>query len=185
MESLDAELAIRALEATGALLTAWQNTRADLVLAGGTAGLLGHLLSPTRVTADCDVMWVNDPGAWAEIERAAVHVAESLGLPPHWLNRECSTYSWTLMLGWRTRCEPVGIFGPLQVLRLGRIDLIATKVIGAPWRPQDLEDLIAMRPTASEVERISGHLDRLAAEDLDGRTFDRERRVLASFGASI
>ena len=44
--------------------------------------------------------------------------------------------------------------------------------------------LIAMRPTASESLLISKHLDRLAAEDLDGRTFDHQRLVLASLSAS-
>jgi hypothetical protein len=155
-----------------------------VILAGGTAGLLGHLLSANRTTGDCDVIWLSSPGTWDEVQCAAAAVAAKLELPPLWLNRDCSMFSWALMLGWRDRCETVGTFGPLHVQRLSRVDLIATKVVGAPSRPHDLEDLIAIRPTAPEVLLISKHLDRLAAEDLDGRTFDHQRLVLASLSAS-
>lgn len=180
MDPLDEQRALRALEATGAVLADWQSSDVELVIAGGTAGLLGRQLSPARTTADCDVMWLDDPGAWERIERAAAQVAAEQQLPRRWLNRDCTTYAWTLMLEWQSRCEPVATFGPLAIRRLSRIDLIATKVMGAPRRPQDLDDLMTMRPTAAELAMIDGHLDRLAAEDLDGQTFEAQRIVIRS-----
>jgi hypothetical protein len=91
-------------------------------------------------------------------------------------------YAWALRLGWRQRCEPVGTYGPLVVLRLSRIDLIATKVIGAPKRPQDVEDLIQIQPTADELRIVAEHVDRLEAEDLDRRSFDDQRAILRAIG---
>ncbi len=181
-DPLNGQRALHALEATGAQLASWQSDPIELVIAGGTAGLLGRVLSPTRTTADCDVMWVNDPGAWDRIERAAEQVAAEQQLPRRWLNRDCTTYAWTLMLDWRSRCEPVATFGPLVIRRLSRVDLIATKVMGAPKRPQDLDDLMAMRPTASELTMIVRHVDRLEAEDLDRRAFDAQRLIIRSLG---
>lgn len=178
MNALDQPLAVRALRLVGESL-AGSGVRAPirLVVAGGAAGLLAKLLAPSRTTADCDVIWVEDL-SWASVAEAAAKVAVRLGLSSTWLNRECSHYAWCLPLDWRVRCKPVGTFGPLNVLRLSRIDLVATKVIGAPVRPQDLEDLRVIRPTSTELEFIDSHLDRLESEHLDGRSFDAERAIV-------
>ncbi len=87
-------------------------------------------------------------------------------------------YAWCLPVGWQGRCEEVDQFGPLEVLRVSRIDLIAAKVIGSPTRPQDLEDLRDLRPAREELEFAGQNLDRLEAEHLDGRKFDQERAIL-------
>lgn len=183
MNLLDSNFAINALRATGDVLAARGRVEPiELVVAGGTAGLLGDLLSPSRTTGDCDVMWRGDLPTWGQVAQAAAAVAAQLDLPTTWLNRDCVTYAWTLLLGWRQRCEPVGVFGPLTVLRLSRIDLIATKVVGAPTRPQDVEDLIQIKPTTDELRVIAEHIDRLEAEDLDRRSFDDQRAILRALG---
>ncbi len=117
---------------------------------------------------------------WRELVAAAVEVARRLQLPETWLNRDCTMYAWCLPLGWQSRCERVGTFGRLEVLRIARIDLIAGKVISSPKRPQDVEDLRDMRPTEEELGFVKEHIDRLEAEHLDGRKFDDQRVVLAS-----
>lgn len=71
-----------------------------------------------------------------------------------------------------------GAFGRLEVVVLSRGDPIAANVMGAPLRPQDLRDLREMKPTPGELDAVADHLDRLASEDLNGRTFDDQRRVL-------
>jgi hypothetical protein len=179
MTSLDMAIIRTALDTTGQFLTSdREQGSVRVVIAGGVAGLLGGLLPPTRVTADCDVMWLEDTGQWARLERAVALAADALGLPATWLNRHCAMYAWCLPLGWLERCEDVGRFGPLEVWRLGRADLIASKVMGAPIRPQDFDDLGVMSPTNSELNAVLHNLDRLEAEDLNGTSFDRQRAII-------
>lgn len=181
MSEIDTTVAIRALQRTGEVLAASPSALGhgwEVVLLGGTAGLLARLLSPQRTTADCDVLLLSDAAEWGALARAAEVVADQLGLPATWLNRDCEAFSWTLPLGWRSRMERVGEFGPLAVWRVSRRDLIATKVLGAKSRPQDLEDLRHIGPTREELAWVREHLDRLESEHLDGRSFDPERVVV-------
>lgn len=176
---LDNQLVLKALAAVGRALARRKRAGPIRVLvAGGTAGILGGLLRPERTTGDCDVMGLGDESDWGDLERAAAEVATQLDLPPTWLNRDCQMYAWCLPVGWQGRCEEVDQFGPLEVLRVSRIDLIAAKVIGSPTRPQDLEDLRDLRPAREELEFAGQNLDRLEAEHLDGRKFDQERAIL-------
>ena len=147
------------------------------MLAGGSAGLLAGLLANARTTADCDVIWT-DSTEWELMERSAREIAAEQGLPDRWLNRDCAVYAWSLPLGWLDRCEKVRTFGAFEVMRLARIALIASKVFGAPLRPQDMQDLRAIAPTASELDVVEAHLDRLASEHLDGDEFASQREVL-------
>lgn len=123
-------------------------------------------------------MWQGDDTSWNEVSEAAKEVAHSLKLPETWLNRDCSMYAWCLPLGWQSRCESVETFGPLEVTRIARIDLIAAKIMGAPKRPQDLEDLRDMNPAPAELDFVKEHIDRLESEDLDGRDFADQRGIL-------
>ncbi len=189
MQRLDSQLALRALRAVGTELASSVPARpARVVIAGGVAGLLGGWLSGARTTGDCDVISARPEEGWPAIESAAHVVALQLGLPSTWLNRDCSSFAWCLPLGWADRAEPVGQFGPLEVARLSRFDLIASKVMGAPKRPQDLEDLRALSPTPDELDRIVRHLDRLNAEHLGGGggdRFDEQRLIVGVFRRAV
>ena len=55
---------------------------------------------------------------------------------------------------------------------------MAMKLMGAPVRPQDLEDIIAMRPTADDIAFLHEYLDRLDAESLTRETHDAPRAIL-------
>ena len=68
MANFDAQTTMTALNATGEVLAAWNAEPIELILAGGTAGLLGHLLSANRTTGDCDVIWMGSQGAWDEVQ---------------------------------------------------------------------------------------------------------------------
>jgi hypothetical protein len=149
-----------------------------ICLAGGAAGLLGGWLRASRVTADCDVMRLDPEEAWEGIGAAAGAVAGRLGLPATWINRECRIHEWCVPLGWASRCEPVGRFGPLEVRRMARVDLIACKIVSAPRRPQDLEDLRDLAPTAAELEAAQRHLERLERESLAGEPFNDQWRIV-------
>lgn len=179
MGAINSNLALQALRATGELLQSrGTTTQLTIMIAGGTAGLLAGELRPPRTTDDCDIMWSHPRDQWPVIQSAAQEVAQALQLPSTWLNHDSDFYAWTLPLGWDGRCELIAHFGPLQVLRLSRFDLIGTKVVGAPRRPQDLEDLEHIQPTAAELDQAAAHLDRLEAEHLDRRSFDDSRAII-------
>ena len=181
MSGLNAQLSLDALRETGLeLAVAGRSTPVVLLIGGGTAALLGELLRPARTTADCDVFWSGDDKSWSAVARAAAAVAARLALPPTWLNRDASMYAWRLPIGWQSRCITVGQFGPLDVPRVTRLDLIAAKIVSSPKRPQDLDDLRDLRPTKAELAFVAEHLDRLESEHLDGASFDDQRAVLDS-----
>lgn len=170
-----------ALAAVGAELARQSGPgRVRIVIAGSTAGLLARLLKAARVTGDCDVIWLGDEPTWTRIESAAATVARDLDLPSNWLNRSVSMWAWCLPLGWSERCEHVGTFDALDVFRIGRIDLIAAKVMSSPRRPHDLEDLRDLKVTREKLSFVEQHIGRLQAEDLDRREFADQRAILQS-----
>jgi hypothetical protein len=149
-----------------------------LVVAGSMAGILGGELPPDRVTADVDLMWLDAPADWALVEAAAKRVESAHNLPPRWLNRDCTVFSSNLPLGWRERCVEVLTCPPLTLVRISRFDLIGMKLISAPRRARDRDDLRSLNPTREELERLAAHLDRVDAEDLRGRDFSAQMKLL-------
>lgn len=181
MRPLDRQSLPEALAAVGAELAQQVGSgRVRIVIAGSTAGLLARLLNAARVTGDCDVLWLGDEATWLRVESAAAAVARKLDLPANWLNRAVSIWAWCLPLGWSERCEHVGTFDALDVFRISRMDLIASKVMSSPKRPHDLEDLRDLKATHEELKFVEDHIDRLEAEDLDRREFADQRAVLRS-----
>jgi hypothetical protein len=155
-------------------------SRISIVVAGGVAGLLGNLLPPSRTTADVDVIWRGSDKEWQELAVAVKSVAATLSLPTNWLNRDCTQFAWCLPLDWQSRCQPVGRYGRLEVVRLGRFDLIASKLVSCPKRPQDVLDLQDLNPTPQEILELEAHLDRLQSEHPGGEEFEIQRQVLRS-----
>lgn len=151
--------------------------RISIVFAGSAAGILGGLFKPGRRTGDCDVIQV-DEVEWQVISRAAAEVAQSLGLAQNWLNRECRSFAWCLPLGWHDRCEHVGGFGPLDVYRLSRFDLLGAKLVAGTDRTHDLIDLRDLNPSLAELDQLEAHLDRLQSEHLDNDPFQSQRDIL-------
>lgn len=180
--TLSASQLEKALRATGDRLDALRAEKTmRLYVVGGSAGLLSGLLSGARTTGDVDVTTVEPDESWGDVCRAAQEVAKELDLPETWLNNKCRMYAWCLPLGWRERCERARTFGPLEVWLLARRDFIAAKVVSAPSRPQDLEDLQAVKPTNEELEFTAEHINRLEREHLDPDvSFEDARVVLES-----
>lgn len=176
---MDRNQVIAALQQTGKLLAQTAHgDRVTVILGGAVAGMVVASLPATRITYDCDVV-VSEPDAgWDAVHEAAQQVAGKRGLPTQWLNRDSRRYAHLLPINWRKRCEIVGRFGPMEVLAISRRDLMAMKLIGAPVRPQDLEDIICMRPTAEDIKFLHEHLDRLDAESLERETHDAPRTIL-------
>ena len=153
-----------------------------VVIAGGAAGLLAGMFRASCATVDCDVpSRIEDERTQQLLERAAAAVAERLELSDEWLSFRCRVFVSEWLLGWEGRCERVaGDFGPLEVARLSRIDLIVSKVMAASRRPQDREDLRDLSPTDAEWSTVLLHLDRVEAEHLDRKEFDTERALVSA-----
>lgn len=174
---MDVATLMQALRETAAELGS--GARVTLVIMGGSAGLLGGWLRQERVTRDCDVGIVDPEQAWSAVLAAAKAVEQRLGLPQNWLNRQVEMYSWCLPLGWQGRSEEVERIGAVEIRRLARIDLICAKVMGAPKRPQDRQDLQDLQPTVEELTFAEEHLDRLSRESLDNERFEEQLEILA------
>ena len=182
---MDRTQAIEALKTTGTRVEqAGVVDQVTVILGGAVAAMVTAGLPASRATHDCDVLASEPDEQWAAVHRAAIDVAGQRGLPADWLNRDARMYAHLLPLGWRERCQAVGRFGPLNVLAIGRRDLMAMKLTGAPVRPQDLEDILAMQPTPADVAFLHEHLDRLDAESLSGETHDNERGILRNLEQS-
>lgn len=178
-DTLDQDGVLTALRDTGeALAVAGFPGEVRIVLAGGVAGLLSGLLTAHRTTADCDVLHLDREDAWTQITAAARQIAQANALPPTWLNRDCQQFAHCFPLGWQDRIHDIGRFGPLHVAVVSRFDLMGSKIVSAPKRPQDLTDIIQMKPTPEELKRIEAHLDRLSDEHLDGFDHAPQRSIL-------
>ena len=181
MNTVDRQLALRALRLTGEELN---RHRPDfptvrIMLVGGVAGMVTGQLDPSRTTTDCDVVASEPVDLWNEVADAAGRAAEKLALNANWLNIDSQMYLYRLPLGWRERCEIVGRFGPLEVLAVSRRDLICMKIVSAPQRPQDREDVARLRPTEEELDFAEENLDRLESESLDREEFNICREYVA------
>ncbi len=178
--ALQANQLEQALRSTGSQLS--RDGLTDVVrlyVIGGSAGLLSGLLPSHRTTGDVDVGTVDPQEHWGRVCDAAREVAKKMSLPGQWLNDRCQMYGWCLPLGWRERCEPMNRYGPLEVFAIERRDFIAAKVISAPKRPQDLEDLRDLSPTAEELAFAEENVCRVEQEhpDVDA-SFDDVRGIL-------
>lgn len=169
----------QALDATGKRLTADGPKSVKLYLVGGSAGLIAGWLPESRTTGDVDVTDSEPFEALESVLRAAAAVAKEQEFPETWLNNDCRIFRHYLPLGWRDRSQHRRTFGALEVFVLHRKDFIAAKIVSAPGRPQDLEDLRELKPTADELDFASENLDRLERESLDAdASFDDSRSIL-------
>jgi hypothetical protein len=80
---------------------------------------------------------------------------------------------------WRSRRVWVGMWGRLRVFSIGRSDLVAMKVLAG--RPQDVEDLRALRLTGDDVDFVRRYLGTLAT----GATHDDEIREASALLAIL
>ncbi|MBL4701441.1 MAG: hypothetical protein JKX85_09305 [Phycisphaeraceae bacterium] len=182
---MDHTQAIRALTLTGKQLQqSDKSTKVTIIIGGSVAAMAVADMPVSRVTHDCDVLASERDDQWEAVYQAAQRVAEQQGLPKEWLNRDSRMYAHFLPVGWRSRCQLVGTFGPMQVLAISRLDLLAMKLMGAIVRPQDLEDMLALKPTKKDFVFLHKHLDRLDAESLTRETHDTERAILRELEAS-
>lgn len=161
----DSEIEL-ALQRVGELLTAQGRAYSIAVIGGAAVNLLGHV---RRATADVDILAFADQDGVAlrrpdtplpePLVQAARVVAGDLGLDPNWLNSGPA-------LQWQTGLPPGlegriewRVYSGLRVGLVGRYDLIFFKLYAAvdDIGPGSVhfQDLVALRPTASELEEAA------------------------------
>lgn len=133
-----------------------RNLRFEAVVIGGAALIAMGVTS--RLTKDIDCL---DPVIPAAIKQAAQDFRTdnpSLRLWENWLNNGPISLVDDIPELWRKRV--ITIFeGKAIVLRtLGRLDLLMTKLFALCDRQQDIDDCVALAPTAQELDQCLGWL---------------------------
>lgn len=126
----------------------------DAVVIGGVAmALLGATSRPTR---DCDVLVPPLPREILEAARRFAALARDRNEPlaDDWLNNGPASLIDALPAGWAERLQIVFTGRALTLRTLGRTDLLRSKVFALCDRGIDLQDCIALAPTAGELEEI-------------------------------
>ena len=162
---------ISALEALDQELEILDEHRELIACGGGVLSVMGVIARETR---DLDVII---PSIDSVLLECSHKVASRLGLDKGWLNNGPSGFVKDLDRGFELRAEVV-FKGPFLTLKaLGRRDLIATKLQGMCDRDEhDLEDLLHLKPSASEVESLKKWL-----LDRDASAYWPSRVELADF----
>lgn len=150
----------------------------EILLVGGAAGMVTGVLSPDRVTTDCDVMVCLPHDALAAVESAAEEVAREMELASDWLNSNVQIRRDALPDGWETPKQWVNRYGPLNVCAASRIDLIAMKVLAG--RDSDIEDLDAMKVRREDLDFVRAYLDKLAAKGTKRQQIEEARLLMES-----
>ncbi len=120
--------------------------RRELVICGGAALIALGIVS--RETRDVDVLL---PELDDILEDAARKIAPSFELKQGWLNNGPRDLIKDLPKNWQSNCTNVFQGAYLNVLSIGREDLIRSKLFAACDRPEHFSDLIALEPSQDEL----------------------------------
>lgn len=158
--------------------------RLEAVVIGGAAlNLLDVIDRPTK---DCDVLDPLLPAPVAEAARAFAVDERTRGeiLRDDWINNGPSSLVDVLPSGWRERIPVRPIFsGQAIVLRtLGRADLLKTKLFALCDRGEDIDDCVALAPTAEELAEALPWVERQDANELWP---DHVRATIADLGRRL
>lgn len=137
-EDLDRQLGIE----TATVLPSWQ-----LVVCGGAA--LISLGVRSTSTVDIDVL---EPDLDPAVKRAAAIVGAKHGLMVDWINNGPKSLVVHFSASWRERLTEVFRGQRLSVFAIGRPELILSKVFAEADRQEDIDDIIALKPTVAEIE---------------------------------
>jgi Nucleotidyltransferase of unknown function (DUF6036) len=122
-----------------------------VVIGGAALQLMGVIARPTE---DCDVL---DPSVPADILRAADEFAKlhrADGIAAGWFNNGPASLVRNLRQTWTTRLQPLYSGTALELLTLGREDLLRSKLFALIDRNIDLPDCVALRPTREELHAL-------------------------------
>jgi hypothetical protein len=120
------------------------------IICGGASLILQGII--TRGTQDVDIV---GPKIDDRLEEAAVYVASQLGLNPNWLNCAPRGLARDMTPGWEERIFEVYNSSCLIVHSISREDMIFAKFYAYCDRQKDLQDLLDLKVTKSEVEKAA------------------------------
>jgi hypothetical protein len=120
------------------------------IICGGASLILQGVI--TRGTKDVDVV---GPEIDEALKEAAVYVADQLGLSPHWLNAEPKGLAKDMTPGWQARIFEVYRSTGLVVHSISREDMIFSKFYAFCDRQKDLQDLVDLKVTQTEIENAA------------------------------
>jgi hypothetical protein len=152
-----------------------------VVIGGAALSLLGVI---TRATKDCDVL---APPLTEALQQAARDFARAqrehgLELDEDWFNNGPASLVAVLPPSWRDELQLVFQGRALVLRTLGRLDLLRSKLFALLDRGQDLDDCLALAPSAEELAEV---LPWLSEQDGNPQWPDHARRVLADLGSRL
>ena len=153
-KSLGTDAIHQALAALGAVLG--PGNAIELLIVGGAAGLLTHLLPGSVTTSDVDAVHFRPPNEIETVLQAAQIVADKQGISRAWLNTDAGLYFNVIPPDWESRRADISLFGRLHVYAIGRLDLICMKFFA--HRGIDLEHLARMKVEPEELLFAAHHL---------------------------
>jgi hypothetical protein len=121
------------------------NSRSFTICGGASLFLQGII---TRTTRDIDIVGEEIDSVLSE---AAILVAKDLGLKPKWLNTEPKSLARDMRSGWEGRIFLIYQDTNLQIFSISREDMIFAKFYAYCDRQKDIEDIISLRATPSEI----------------------------------
>ena len=121
----------------------------SLIICGGSALIVMGIID--RQTRDVDVL---EPEIDSLLSDIAVRIGKEFGLSDKWLNNGPESLRRDLKPGWRTRTASIFKGKALEMRSLGREDLLATKLYAFCDREDDLEDVLKLKPTRTELANI-------------------------------
>ena len=122
----------------------------SFIITGGAAiELLG--IQRTGGTRDIDIIGQQLD---ADLTKAAIYVAQKLGLDPSWLNASSCVWEYSFPKGWDTRVVSVFSGKSLEVFSICRMDLLVNKLCAQIDRGFDRDDIVALNPTKEELNKL-------------------------------
>ena len=142
------------------LFLADRGLRFEATVIGGTA--LGLLGVSSRQTRDCDVLYPELPAEICEAARAfaAARRSEGDALADEWFNNGPSALITNLPGGWEQRLQSAFEGRALTLHVLGRQELLMSKLFALCDRGIDLQDCVALAPSATELAEILPWLEK-------------------------
>ena len=104
-----------------------------------------------RGTRDLDVVF---PKIDPVLQQAAKRVGSEFGLADNWLNDGPSSLSKELTAGWRSRTVTIFQGDWLELRALDRKDLLATKLYAFCDREDDFDDVVKLKPSHDELNKL-------------------------------
>lgn len=117
---------------------------------GGAALIVMDVI--TRKTKDIDLI---DPEIPQDIKDLSVNFSKDFPeffLDFNWFNNGPISIVNDLPVGWRNRTQQIFSGESIQLLTLGRLDLLKTKLFAYCDRESDFEDCLKLKPTVSELD---------------------------------